>query len=82
MDHDEILSRLYARKRFDIGTEIRNDRLGGGIRRASQLDRPAFWQRLISRLPVTSLRFGERTSYPLRDGIADIDASETVATPS
>jgi hypothetical protein len=81
MEHDDILKRLSARKRLDIGAEIQRDRAGMTLRRTSRLDHPAFLRRLISRSPAPLPRFKRRSLSPLPGGVAEADPGETVASP-
>jgi len=81
MEHDEILERLSARKRLDIGAEIQRDRAGKKLRRASRLDHSSSLRQLISRSTSLLHRFGRRSPSPLPSGGAEIDPGETVASP-
>lgn len=80
MDHDEILERLYARRRLDIGAEIRNDKVGAELRRASRLDHTSFWQRLISWTAAASLRFKRPSRSPEPGGATELESGETAVT--
>jgi hypothetical protein len=82
MNHDEILARLYAQKRLDFGAEVRRDRIGMDLRRASRLDRSTFWRRLMSRSSNPLIWFGKRAPSPLHDGVTKVGSGKTAATPN
>jgi hypothetical protein len=82
MDHDEILNRLYAQKRFDIGTEIRRDKVGAELRRASQLEQTRFLHRLIARFAGPSHRFTRPSPSQAQSDVTEQYSGESVATPS
>jgi hypothetical protein len=81
MEHDEILERLSARKRLDIGAEIQRDRAGKKLRRATRPDHSTSLRQLISRSTAPLLRFGRRSPSPLPSSAAEIDPGETVVSP-
>jgi hypothetical protein len=80
MDHDEILQRLYAHRRLEIGSEIRRDKAGAELRRASRLNHLSFWQRLISWLTRESPRFKRPSQPQVRGGVTDLESTETAVT--
>jgi hypothetical protein len=82
MEHNEILSRLSDRKRFDIGAEIRNDKVGTELRRASQLTQSPFLDRLVSRFAGPSHRFTRPSPSQAQRDVTELHSGESVATPS
>lgn len=82
MDHDEILNRLYAQKRFEMGAEIRRDKVGAELRRASQLAQIPFLHRLISRFAGPSHRFTRPSPSQAQSDVTEQYSGESVATPS
>ena len=80
MDHDEILERLYARKRAEIAAEVRREKVAAALRRSSRLEHASFWQRLISWPVAESLRFKRPSRSPEPGGASELESGETAVT--